>query len=63
MFVHQSDHMCVEYCIAGNFGEVFNWRFGKLGKIAKLKIRQFKLNACVPMVLNIQIITFKCRQY
>ena len=48
------------YCIAGNFGKIFE--FGDLMnwvKIVKLKkIRQFKLNACMPMMLSIQITKF-----
>ena len=31
--------------------------------IAKLKTRQFKLNACAPMMLSIQTAKFKFRQY
>ena len=36
------------------------WRFVK---IAKLKTRQFKLHAYVPMMLSIQIAKFKFHQY
>ena len=40
------------------------WRFGKLGKeITKLKTRQSKLNACVPMILSNQITKFKFHQH
>ena len=39
------------------------WRFGKFDKDRQIKNRQFKLNACVPMMLSIQIAKFKFCQY
>ena len=50
------------YYIAGNFGKVFN--LTKWVKITKLKTRQFKLDACTPMILSIQIVNLKaCQNY
>ena len=51
------------YCIVGTWrgfkcGNLVNWV-----KIAKLKTCLFKLNACAPMTLSIQIAKFKFRQY
>ena len=42
------------YCIAGNFGEVLNLAIW-------VKERQYKFNACTPM-MSIQIAKFKFRQ-
>ena len=53
MFTLKSQH-CLTYM--GNFGKV-----GELGKFAKLKTCQLKLNASVPVTLSIQIAKFKFR--
>ena len=52
------------YHIVGNFGKVFNlviWRIFQ--RLRNFLSRQFKLNACGPMTLIIQIAKFKSCQY
>ena len=61
--MHIRTQQCMYYCIAGNFGKVFNLAIGEFGIDRQIKYSPIELNACTPMAVSIQIAKFKLRQY